>query len=71
MMFPIMYKLFHDKYGDYCDDYIQWRINHVIEYIRSPELNVYVIGIQTNAWTTVDVEAELINIIYEKQKWDE
>jgi hypothetical protein len=37
----------------------------------SPEISGYISDLQHNAWTGVDVEAEMTQIIYERCNWDE
>ena len=71
MLIVIMTKLFSDKLTDYSPNFIQYKIDEVIVMMRSPEIDGYIMDIQQNAWTGVDVEAEMTQIIYERCNWDE
>ena len=71
MLIVIMTKLFRDKLTDYSPNFIQYKIDEVIVMMRSPEIDGYIMDIQQNAWTGVDVEAEMTQIIYERCNWDE
>jgi hypothetical protein len=71
MLLIIMTKLFRDKLTDYTSDLIDYKINEVKEMMFSPEISNYILEIQQNAWTGVDVEAEMTQIIYERCNWVE
>jgi hypothetical protein len=71
MLIVIMTKLFKDKLTDYSPNFIQYKIDEVIVMMRSPEISGYISDLQHNAWTGVDVEAEMTQIIYERCNWDE
>jgi len=71
MLIVIMTKLFRDKLTDYSPNFIQYKIDEVIVMMRSPEISGYISDLQHNAWTGVDVEAEMTQIIYERCNWDE
>ena len=71
MLIVIMTKLFRDKLTDYSPNFIQYKIDEVIVMMRSPEISNYILEIQQNAWTGVDVEAEMTQIIYERCNWIE
>ena len=71
MLIVIMTKLFRDKLTDYSPNFIQYKIDEVIVMMRSPEISGYISDIQQNAWTGVDVEAEMTQIIYERCNWIE
>ena len=71
MLIVIMTKLFRDKLTDYSPNFIQYKIDEVIVMMRSPEISNYILEIQQNAWTGVDVEAEMTQIIYERCNWVE
>ena len=71
MLLIIMTKLFRDKLTSYSPNFIQYKIDEVIIKLRSPEINNYMIEIQQNAWSGVDVEAELTQLIYERCNWIE
>jgi len=71
MLIVIMTKLFRDKLTDYSPNFIQYKIDEVIVMMRSPEIDGYIMDIQQNAWTGVDVEAEMTQIIYERCNWIE
>lgn len=71
MLIIIMTKLFRNKLTDYSPNFIQYKIDEVIVMMRSPEIDGYIMDIQQNAWSGVDVEAEMTQIIYERCNWDE
>jgi hypothetical protein len=71
MLIIIMTKLFRDKLTDYSPNFIQYKIDEVIVMMFSPEIAGYITDIQQSAWTTIDVEAEITQIIYERCNWDE
>ena len=71
MLIVIMTKLFRDKLTDYSPNFIQYKIDEVIVMMFSPEISGYISDLQHNAWTGVDVEAEMTQIIYERCNWDE
>lgn len=71
MLIVIMTKLFRNKLTDYSPNFIQYKIDEVIIMMRSPEISGYISDLQHNAWTGVDVEAEMTQIIYERCNWDE
>jgi len=71
MLIVIMTKLFRNKLTDYSPNFIQYKIDEVIVMMFSPEISGYISDLQHNAWTGVDVEAEMTQIIYERCNWDE
>ena len=71
MLLIIMTKLFRDKLTSYRLNFIDYKINEVVEMMRSDEISGYISDLQHNAWTGVDVEAELVQIIYERCNWVE
>jgi len=71
MLIVIMTKLFRDKLTDYSPNFIQYKIDEVIVMMFSPEISGYISDLQHNAWTGVDVEAEMTQIIYERCNWVE
>ena len=71
MLIVIMTKLFRDKLTDYSPNFIQYKIDEVIVMMFSPEISGYISDLQHNAWTGVDVEAEMTQIIYERCNWIE
>jgi len=71
MLIIIMTKLFRDKYNSYSDYDIRCKINEVMDTMNTPSTRRIVREIQENSWMTIDVEAEINHIIYERCKWDE
>jgi len=71
MLIIIMTKLFRNKLTDYSPNFIQYKIDEVMVMMRSPEISGYISDLQHNAWTGVDVEAEMTQIIYERCNWVE
>jgi hypothetical protein len=67
----IMTKLYRDKYNSYSDYDIRGKIDEVITYMNSVAVRRMVQEIQSNAFMTVDIEAETNHIIYERCKWEE
>jgi hypothetical protein len=71
MLIVIITKLFRDKLTSYTSDLIDYKINEVLTMMFSPEISGYITDIQQNAWSGVDVEAEMTQIIYERCNWVE
>jgi len=71
MLIIIMTKLFKNKLTDYSPNFIQYKIDEVMLMLISPEISGYISDLQHNAWTSVDVEAEMTQIIYERCNWEE
>ena len=71
MLIIIITKLFRNKLTDYSPNFIQYKIDEVMVMMRSPEISGYISDLQQNAWTGVDVEAEMTQIIYERCNWVE
>jgi hypothetical protein len=71
MLIIIMTKLYRDKYNSYSDYDIRRKIDEVMLYMYSVSIRRMVQEIQTNAFMTVDIEAETNHIIYEHCKWEE
>jgi hypothetical protein len=71
MILIIMTKLFRNKLTDFSQNFIQYKIDEVMVMMRSPEISGYITDIQQNAWTGVDIEAEITQIIYERCNWDD
>jgi hypothetical protein len=67
----VMTRLFRDKYNSYSDYDIRRKIDEVAVRTNSVTIRRYIEEIQANLWTSIDVEAELNNIIYEECKWEE
>ena len=71
MLIIIMTKLYRDKYNSYSDYDIRGKIDQVATYMNSVEVRRYIQELEAGAWMSIDVEAEINNIIYERCKWDE
>jgi hypothetical protein len=71
MLIIIMTKLYRDKYNSYSDYGIRGKIDEVMIYMDSVTIRRYIQEIEAGAWTSIDVEAEINHIIYERCKWDE
>jgi hypothetical protein len=71
MLIIIMTKLYRDKYNSYSDYGIRGKIDEVMIHMDSVTIRRYVQELAAGAWTSIDVEAEINNIIYERCKWDE
>jgi hypothetical protein len=71
MLIIIMTKLFRDKLTSYESDLINYKINEVETMMFSPEISEYISDLQHNAWSGVDVEAEMTQIITERCNWVE
>jgi hypothetical protein len=71
ILFPTITRLYRDKYHSYSDDHINFNIDVVINHLCSPDISRYIRDIRTNSWTSIDVEAEISTIIYERCKWEE
>lgn len=71
MLLPTMTRIFRDKLNTYENDFIQIKIDDVYREFTSPELSDIIRDIQANAFTTVDVEAEMCQIVAERNNWIE
>jgi hypothetical protein len=71
MLIIIMTKLYRDKYNSYSDYYIRGKIDEVMIHMDSVTIRGYIQELAAGAWTSIDVEAEINHIIYEKCKWEE
>jgi hypothetical protein len=67
----VMTKLYRDKYNSYSDYDIRRKIDEVAVHTNSVTIRRYIRELAVGAWTSIDVEAEINHIIYEKCKWDE
>ena len=67
----VMARLYRDKYNSYSDYDIRRKIDEVAIHTNSVTIRRYIQEIQANLWTSIDVEAEINNIIYEHCKWEE
>ena len=71
MLIIIMTKLYRDKYNSYSDYGIRGKIDEVMIHMDSVTIRRYVQELAAGAWTSIDVEAEINHIIYERCKWEE
>jgi hypothetical protein len=71
MLIIIMTKLYRDKYNSYSDYDIRGKIDEVMIHMDSVTIRRYIQELAAGAWTSIDVEAEINHIIYEKCKWEE
>ena len=71
MLIIIMTKLYRDKYNSYSDYDIRRKIDEVMDTMNTPSTRRIVREIQENSWMTIDVEAEINHVIYERCKWEE
>jgi len=71
MLIIIMTKLYRDKYNSYSDYDIRGKIDEVMIHMDSVTIRRYIQELAAGAWMSIDVEAEINHIIYEKCKWNE
>lgn len=71
MLLATMTRLFGTKHNTYEQIFIWMKIDDVMEEFNSAELRNLITDIQANAFTTVDVEAELCQIVTERNNWEE
>jgi hypothetical protein len=67
----VMTKLYRDKYNSYSDYDIRGKIDEVMIHMDSVTIRRYIQELAAGAWMSIDVEAEINHIIYEKCKWEE
>jgi len=67
----VMTKLYRDKYNSYSDYDIRGKIDEVMIHMDSVTIRRYIQELAAGAWMSIDVEAEINHIIYEKCKWNE
>ena len=67
----VMTKLYRDKYNSYSDYDIRGKIDEVMIHMDSVTIRGYIQELAAGAWTSIDVEAEINHIIYEKCKCEE
>ena len=70
MLIIIMTKLYRDKYNSYSDYDIRGKIDEVMIHMDSVTIR-FIQELVAGAWMSIDVEAEINHIIYEKCKWEE
>lgn len=66
-IFPLMFRLFCDKREEYSDEFIE----HIMKLCMDEIDNIDIDSIITSSFSSIDVEAEVTFLIYEKLKWDE
>jgi hypothetical protein len=71
MLIIIMTKLYRDKYNSYSDYDIRGKIDEVMIHMDSVTIRRYIQELEAGSWMSIDVEAEINHIIYEKCKWEE
>jgi hypothetical protein len=71
MLIIIMTKLYRDKYNSYSDYDIRGKIDEVMIHMDSVSIRRIIQELAAGAWMSIDVEAEINHIIYEKCKWEE
>lgn len=71
MIFPIMRRLFHNKRSTYMDEEIAENLSEIMDFLNSDELRMSVNKILADAFMTVDIEAEIVNLITEHFNWNE
>ena len=71
MLLATMTRLFRDKHNTYEQIFIWMKIDDVKDELISREISDYVRDLQANAFTTVDVEAEMCQIVAERNNWVE
>ena len=71
MLIIIMTKLYRDKYNSYSDYDIRGKIDEVVVHTNSVTITRYIQELEAGAWMSIDIEAEIRNIIYEHCKWEE
>jgi hypothetical protein len=71
MLIIIMTKLYRDKYNSYSDYDIRGKIDEVMIHMDSVTIRRYIQELAAGAWMSIDVEAEINHIIYERCKWEE
>ena len=71
MLIIIITKLYRDKYNSYSDYDIRGKIDEVMIHMDSVTIRRYIQELAAGAWMSIDVEAEINHIIYEKCKWEE
>jgi hypothetical protein len=71
MLIIIMTKLYRDKYNSYSDYDIRGKIDEVMIHMDSVSIRRIIQELEAGSWMSIDVEAEINHIIYEKCKWEE
>ena len=71
MLLATMTRLFRDKHNTYEQIFIWMKIDDVKDELISREISDYVTDLQANAYMTVDVEAEMCQIVAERNNWEE
>jgi hypothetical protein len=67
----IMTRLYRDKYNSYSDYDIIGKIDEIMVQINSDSIRRIIQELEAGSWMSIDVEAEINHIIYEKCKWEE
>ena len=71
MLLIIMARLFREKNNFYNDYAIRMKIEEILAMMDTTSIRNIIQDIQTNAYTSVDAEAELTHIIFERCNWEE
>lgn len=71
MIFPIIYRIYNNKRLEYSDAELENNVQEYFEYLNSEELRIMVDDLLSHAYTTVDVEAEVVQIVSEYFNWNE
>lgn len=71
MLLPIMTRLYRDKVLSYSDYDIRDKINHVVDCMNGTAIRRIMQEIQSNAYSSIDIEAETCAIVTDNCNWEE
>lgn len=71
IIFPIIRRLYHNKRLSYTDEQISQNVSEIMEFLNSDDLRRGVRSILADAFMTVDVEAEITQLVTEHFNWNE
>jgi hypothetical protein len=71
LIFPIVRRIWYNKVMDYSDEEIRDNVIEYVEYLGSEELRTLMIKLLADAFMTVDIEAEIVNVVSDYFNWNE
>lgn len=71
LILPIMTRIYRNKFYTYEDYEMRTKVVEIIIYFESGEMRQMIDDISNNAYSSIDVEAEMCAIVAEKYDWDE
>jgi hypothetical protein len=71
LIFPIVRRIWYNKSMNYSDEEIENNVIEYVEYLGSEELRSLMIKLLADAFMSVDIEAEIVNVVSDYFNWNE